>query len=295
MPQVSGAVAREISYSHSARTRMGSLVIRAMENVTGRPRLLRMAEGYEAEVAEGRDFWQVMQERYRIGLDLEAAGLDNVPREGPLVVVANHPYGILDGLAMGRILSAGRSDFRIVAHAVFRRAKALEKVILPIDFSETREAQALNIRTRREAIDYLGRGGAIGIFPSGMVATSAKPFSEPVDTDWKPFTARMIARSGATVVPVCFEGHNSRLFQVASHLNSTLRMALLINEFDRRVGAPLKVHIGRPLPRGEIADRVRDPAGLMAWLRERTFALVPATDRVVSPECFEGDAARFRL
>ena len=275
MPRLAGHAHKEISYSFSARSRAGRAMIRSIENITGRPRLLRLADGYEREVAAGRDFWEVMQERYRIRMDLVGEGLANIPREGPLIVVANHPYGILDGLAMGRMLSAARGDFRIIAHVVFRRAEELKRVILPIDFSETREAQKANIATRKQALGYLAEGGAIGIFPGGTVSTAAKPFSRPMDPPWKPFTARMIAKSEATVVPVYFDGANSRLFQVASHINYTLRMALLINEFDSRVGDPLRVHVGNPLPRAEIDARAGDARALMDYLRERTYRLSP--------------------
>ncbi|HUF55383.1 MAG TPA: lysophospholipid acyltransferase family protein [Thermohalobaculum sp.] len=282
------AAPREISYCSSARSRPGKFLIRALENLTGRPRLLRMADGYETEMAGGRSFWEVMQERYRIEMDLVGAGLANIPAEGPLVLVANHPYGILDGLALGHILSAARSDFRIIAHSVFRKAPELEDIILPVDFSGTREARAVNVRTRRDALAYLAQGGAIGVFPAGTVSTAAKPFSRPMDTVWKPFTARMIARSGARVVPVHFDGHNSRLFQVASHLNYTLRMALMISEFDSRVGGPLRIRIGEPLPEREIVRRAGDPQALMEWLRARTYALGPRPDADLSHGLYLG-------
>lgn len=270
-----GAAPKEISYSWSARSRAGRAVIQTIENLTGRPRLLRRALGYETEVERGRDFWEVMQERYQITLDLPGPGLENIPAEGPVVVVANHPYGILDGLAMGRILSARRGDFRIIANNVFRKARDLDRVILPIDFAETKEAVALNIATRKAALDYLGQGGIIGIFPGGTVSTAAKPFGRPMDPFWKTFTARMIAKSQAVVVPMFFDGHNSRLFQIASHMNSTLRLALLINEFDSRVGEPLQVTIGKPLPRTEIDARAKDAKALMDYLRIQTYRLSP--------------------
>ncbi len=270
-----GASPKEISYSFSARSKAAKTFIRSIENVTGRPRLLRMADGYEREVAAGRNFWEVMQERYRISLDFVGGGLENIPREGPLVVVANHPYGILDGLAMGRILQIARGDFKIIAHNVFKRARDLDDIILPIDFSETKEAQRLNIQTRKQALSYLAGGGAVAIFPGGTVSTAARPFERPLDPPWKPFTARMIAKSDAVVVPVYFEGANSRWFQLASHLHYTLRVALLINEFDSRVGEPLRVTIGKPLPREEIAARSGDARALMDYLRERTYRLSP--------------------
>jgi len=282
MQRTAGQAHKEISYAFSARSRAGRAMIRGIENITGRPRLLRMADGYEREVAAGRDFWEVIGERYRLQLDLPGAGLANLPAEGPLVVVANHPYGILDGMAMGRVLSATRGDFRILANSVFRRARDLDRVILPIDFSETKAAQRINIETRRKALAYLGEGGAVGVFPGGTVSTAAKPFSRPMDPTWKPFTARMISKSGATVVPVFFDGQNSRLFQLASHLNTTLRMALLINEFDSRVGSPLRVHVGKPLPRDEIAARAGDAPAMMDYLRTQTYRLSPRPIRDLS-------------
>jgi putative hemolysin len=267
--------ARDISYSHSAATRSGRAMIRTMENLTGRIGLIKRARGYEKEVAAGRDFWQVMVERYGLTLDVVAGSLDNIPREGPLVLIANHPYGILDGLMMGHILSQTRGDFRILAHQVFRKAEDLNRIILPISFSETKEALALNLATRKLSLDYLGQGGAVGIFPGGTVSTAIKPFAQPLDPGWRKFTARMVAKSNATVVPVFFDGHTSRLFQVASHLHYTLRMGLMIKEFGKRVDTSVRVVIGEPIDRQEIDARARDAKSLMAFLREKTYELSP--------------------
>lgn len=269
-------VARDISYAYSARTRSGRAVIRVLENATGRLNLIRRAAGYQDEVARGADFWAVMVARYGLSLEIIGGTLDNIPAEGPLVVVANHPYGILDGLMLGHILSARRQgDFRILAHKVFRKAEDLDRVILPISFDETKEAMALNVETRHLALRYLCEGGAIGVFPGGTVSTGLRPFSKPMDPGWRTFTSKMIAKSGATVVPVWFEGANSRLFQMASHLHSTLRVALLIKEFKRRTDEPVRVVIGEPLPAHEINARTRDPKAMMDFLRRRTYALSP--------------------
>lgn len=268
-------IARDISYSYSAQTRGGRAMIRTMENLTGRIRLIKRAEGYEREVAEGRDFWQVMVERYGLTLDVIGGSLANIPREGPLVLIANHPYGILDGLMMGHILSQTRPDFRILAHHVFRKAEDLNRIILPIDFDETKEAMALNLQTRRVAHEYLGQGGAIGIFPGGTVSTAAKPFAQPLDPSWRNFTARLVGRSNATVVPVFFDGHTSRLFQLASHLHYTLRMGLLIKEFSKRVDTSVRVVVGEPIGRDALDAWAKDSKSLMAFLRQKTYELSP--------------------
>ncbi len=266
-------VARDISYAYSAQTRGGRAMIRTMENLTGRIRLIKRAAGYEQEVAAGRDFWQVMVERYGLTLDVVGGSLDNIPRSGPLILIANHPYGILDGMMMGHILSQTRGDFRILAHKVFRKAEDLNRIILPISFDETKEAVALNIDTRKTALNYLNDGGAIGIFPGGTVSTAAKPFAQPMDPGWRGFTARMVAKSDATVVPVFFEGHTSRLFQLASHLHTTLRMGLLIKEFCKRVDTSVQVVVGQPIPQEGLRARAGDTKSMMAFLRHKTYEL----------------------
>lgn len=250
-------------------------MIRSVENLTGRLALIRMARDYDREVAAGRDFWEVMVGRYGLTLEVMGGALENVPKTGPLVVISNHPYGILDGLMLGHILSRTRGDFRILAHRIFRKAAELERVILPISFDETREAQDVNLATRKAALAYLAEGGAIGVFPGGGVSTALKPFGRPMDPSWRRFTARLIAKSGATVVPVYFEGHNSRLFQIASHLHQTLRLALLVNEFKIRVGAPVRVVVGRPLDPAALRAHAGDARAMMDHLRAETYRLSP--------------------
>ena len=274
MPSRRHAV-RDISYAHSAETKSGRAMIRLMENTTGRLRLIKRADGYEQEVANGRDFWSVMLDRYGLSLDVVGGSLSNIPKDGPLILIANHPYGILDGMMMGYILQILRGDFRILAHHVFRKADELNRIILPISFAETKEAMKLNIETRKTALNYLSDGGAIGIFPGGTVSTAAKPFSTPLDPGWRGFTARMVAKSDATVVPIFFDGTTSRLFQIASHLHCTLRMGLLIKEFKKRVDTPVRVVIGEPIGRDKLDPLAKDGKAMMEFLRKATYELSP--------------------
>ncbi|MBL3569105.1 acyltransferase [Rhodovulum sulfidophilum] len=270
-----GQVARDISYSSSARTKGGKALIRVLENATGRISLIRRAEGYEAEVERGRNFWEVMVDRYGLSLDVVQGSLSDIPATGPLILIANHPYGILDGLMMGLILARARGDFRILANSVFRKAEALNRVILPVSFDETKAAMQENLATRKAALDYLAEGGAIGVFPGGTVSTALRPMGPPMDPGWRSFTARMVAKSDATVVPIFFDGHNSRLFQLASHLHETLRLALLLKEFRSRVDEPVRVAIGRPIDRARLNALGQDAKAMMDFLRNSTYELSP--------------------
>ena len=268
-------IARDISYSYSAQTKAGRTVIKLMENTTGRLRLIKRARGYEQEVANGRDFWQVMVERYGLSLDIVAGDLSKIPTSGPLIMIANHPYGILDGLMMGHILASVRGDFRILANTVFRKSADLQRVVLPISFDETEDAVRENLATRKNALAYLADGGAIGVFPGGTVSTAATPFAQPMDPGWRSFTARMISKSNATVLPVYFEGQTSRMFQLASHLHNTLRMGLLIKEFKKRIDTPVRVVVGDPITQEDLTEFSTDSRAMMDFLRKKTYELSP--------------------
>ena len=131
-----------------------------------------------------------------------------------------------------------RTDFKILTNSVLCRHTELEPYLLPIDFAGTPAALATNLRSRAHALSWLCDGGALVVFPGGAVATSARIFQRhAVDPAWKLFTIKAIARAGATVVPVFFEGQNSRLFQLASHVSLTLRLSLLFNEVRNKIGS----------------------------------------------------------
>ncbi len=266
-------VARDISYATSANGLMGQLFIRSIENITGRIGLIKRAKDYDIEVAKGRNFWEVIVERYNIKINLIKGSLEDIPKKGPVVIVSNHPFGILDGLLLGYILSKARNDFKIIANRVFRKAKDLDEVVLPINFQENREGNLQNINTRNEAIRFLKGGGIVGIFPGGTVATSAKLFSRPLDPFWKRFTSKLILKSGATVVPIFFGGSNSRLFQIASHMSYNLRMALLIREFGKKVDRKVDVAIGKKIDSKYLQRYSKDLDGMMEYLRVQSYLL----------------------
>jgi putative hemolysin len=172
---------------------------------------------------------------------------------------------------IARPSTAGRG----FAHEVFARAPDIRDTILPIDFSEKPEAARRNIETRKEALSFLARGGAVGIFPGGTVSTPLTPFGVAMDPEWRRFTAKMVARSGASVLPVFFEGANSRAFHLASHISTGLRLGLLLHEFRKQLDRPIRVHIGKVIPPEALAPFVAQPKSMMDFLREQTYGLSP--------------------
>ncbi|MEM1062352.1 MAG: 1-acyl-sn-glycerol-3-phosphate acyltransferase, partial [Planctomycetota bacterium] len=170
-----------------------------------------------------------------------------VPREGPVVFAANHPYGIVDGVLLGRLMARVRADAVVVAHKTLAAVDGFADKILPVDFAGTKAAERANLATRRRAREHLSAGGALGIFPGGGVATARGGFGPVEELPWGPFTASLILASGATAVPVWFGGANGRAFHVASRFSRTLRLGLLARETRRQRGRKIRIVVNQPL------------------------------------------------
>ena len=266
-----------LSYAEPDDPWFKKILIGAIENLTGKPRLERLANDLlTSDIPPGRIMGEALR-GLNITLEIDGDSLRRIPGSGPLVFIANHPFGVVDGLALCDLASRVRKDYAILVNAVLCREPRLRPFLLPVDFRETPEALRTNLTTRTEATDRLARGEAIAIFPSGAVATAPFPGKKPVELEWKRFVVKLITRSNATVVPVYFHGENSFWFQLASYIHMNLRLAVLLHEVRNKMGKPLRVSIGEPIDPSEwrAMDPVRE---VLPFLREKTMALGESPD-----------------
>lgn len=212
---------------------------------------------------------------YDIRLDLRGAPWPP-PREPgrPLLLVANHPFGVPDGIAILALGERLGRPVKILINTDLLRIPEMQGFSLPIDFAETREALKVNAASGREAVARLQAGETIAIFPSGGVATARWPFGPAGDLAWKTFAAKLVHKARADVAPLYFVGQNSWLFQAASQVSLFLRLSMLVPEALRRVGRSLEVHAGTPIPYEEM-EAITDRRALTDMLRRRIFALAP--------------------
>src|SRR5580658_12252 len=218
-------------------------LIRLVEKATGQPKLKRMYVHNQRFPRLGETFWQAVVRSLELDVRYDAHALAAVPKTGPVVFVANHPYGVLDGIVMAWLVNKVRSDFVVLTHIVLTRAPEAARFILPVDFSGSQEAERTNLASRAAARAQLERGGAVVVFPAGAISTAPDKLGlkPAVDSRWQPFVSQLIQRSKATVVPIWFGGQNSRLFQIASHVSQTIRLSLIFHEVKARIGAALAV------------------------------------------------------
>ena len=213
----------------------------------------------------------------------------------PLVIIANHPFGIGDGIAVLSMAERLGRPFRVMINAELLKIDEMKPYSLPIDFQETKEALKNNLAVRQEALKLLKQGVTIVIFPAGGVATAPKGFGKAQDLPWKMFPARLVQEAKASVIPVHFSGQNGRLFHIVSgpmnmvdednrlkrmvgQVSLTLRTSLLIREFVRLSGKSISVRIGKVIPWPEL-EPLRDRKQLIAHLYRAVFSLAPAAAR----------------
>ncbi|MEM8897579.1 MAG: lysophospholipid acyltransferase family protein [Bacteroidota bacterium] len=262
-----------ISYADPRDPWIKRQLIFSVEWLSGKHKLLRMyAEVLDEMDETGESFWVLAVKKLRVKLSYDEAKLTSIPSNGPVLFIANHPFGVLDGLIICYLAQKCRGPFKIMINSVLCTEEHLRPYLLPIDFNETKEAIRTNINSKNEAEKILKEGGTVVIFPAGGVSTAKGLLGKVTDLDWKLFTAKLIRKTGASVIPIYFEGKNSILFQLVSQFSLTLRLGLFIFEVNNKIGKTIKFSIGNPIPTQEL-----EPYGsrqeLISYLRDHTYAL----------------------
>ncbi|ANP36552.1 acyltransferase [Phaeobacter gallaeciensis] len=267
---------RTLTYANSFDDRWTSLAIRAIEWFTGKLTILRMVKKFEKQNAQyrGQKFWRGALNVMGIDLLTPEEQIRNIPAEGPVVIVANHPHGMVDGMIFADLIGRIRLDYRILTRSVLTGLdEAATSFMIPVPFPHDPEAQRKMVEMRAKTMAHLKEGGVVALFPSGVVMSSDSWFGPAIEQEWNVFTAQLIRRSGARVVPIFFPGSNSRWYQIACRISPILRQGLLLHEIVRSCNKPQAPVVGEPLTDAQMERLHSDPRGFMAWLREHTLSL----------------------
>ena len=263
------------SYASDEVSRISQKFIRGVEKITGQPRIRRMYEEYTRRSRPPELFWEDAIAALKLQVEIVRGSIQALAPTGPQIVIANHPYGVIDGIIICHLVSQVRKDYKVMTHSILYQAPEVRSHIIPIDFSGSEEALAHNLRSRREAHRTLADGGVVIVFPAGGVATARTLAGPALDKPWGTFTAQLALRSSADVLPVHFSGQNSRLYQLASQVNLTFKLSLLFHEVRNKIGRHFPVAIGQPVP-NSLIQAIGDLRAITDDLNAATFRLKPA-------------------
>ena len=264
------------TFASSEVNKLSQSFIKITELLTGKLTLKKLYDEYLVEENPPENFWKDAIKKLELNLIPHYYSKEQIPQKGRLIVVANHAFGVADGVSICSLLSDIRYDYKMITHKVLRHAEAVKEKIIPIDFTNTKDAMINNIKARRSAEDVLKDNGVIVIFPSGTIATkpSLGKTIKATDGDWKQFTSKLAIRTKTPILPIFFEGQNSQLFHIANKIGLTFRYSLMMYELKRKIGETINMHVGNIISAEKIRE-IGDLREITKYIRYKTYDLDP--------------------
>ena len=206
-------------------------------------------------------------------MTLDADGvMESIPREGPVIVMANHPFGGPDSLAVGALATQVRDDVLVLGNVEVMRLPGFAPYVLPLEILGGADAERTNLKILRRAMRHLSDGGALVVFPAGAVAHWQWESARVEDPPWPVHTARIVNKSGAPVLPVRVFGQNGPLFQLLGACHPFLRSALILRAFLAKRRQPIRCRAGKLVNSSELPW---EPEALNVALREAVEGVLP--------------------
>lgn len=224
------------------------------------------------EDKEGEEFLEALFKKLEVETIVDPSDLAHIPKDGPFIIVANHPFGGLDGIALLKVLLSQRSDFKLMANFLLQRIGRLKDYFIPVNPFESAKHLSQSFGGIRNTLQHLKNGHPIGIFPAGEVSSFQTSNQAIVDKEWSMSVLKLIHSAKVPVVPVYFYGSNSLSFQLLGMLHPALRTIKLPSELLNKKKQTVKLRIGKPISVKE-QESFEDAAQLGRYLRAKTYAL----------------------
>lgn len=221
---------------------------------------------------EQTDFVNKALKLLGISSEMDEHELKRISKKGPSVVVANHPFGVVEGLILIRMLKAVRPDVKIMANFMLGLVPEMKEHLISVDPFGRKDSHVGNISGLKEAVNWVKGGGMLAVFPAGEVASLKIKDRKVEDPAWSPTVAGIIKRTKASVTPVFFYGRNSALFQAMGMVHPRLRTVLLPRENLKKKVAPVEFAVGNTIACERLSG-FGNNRDLIEYLRFRTYVL----------------------
>ena len=239
------------------------LLHKALKKIFGFSYLKKVYKKNYSDPELHNNFWKKTLEILRIEHILKNA--ERIPKQGPCIIVSNHPFGILDGLIICSEVARLRKDYRVLINEELTAIDHIRNYLFPLRLDTSKDAVKINVKSKNDAIEFINEGGLVVIFPSGEVATSERLFKRAMEKEWKPMIGSITRKVTCKILPVYCHGQNSFLFQLTGIINYKLRRILfareLINKsnkkFNAECGVLLDSQFFHKLENSQIAKNLR--------------------------------------
>lgn len=226
-----------------------------------------------AKLHDDREFMEKCLDVMNVGYEVSEEDLARIPRTGRVVVVANHPFGGIEGVILASLLRGARPDFKIMANYLLERIADFRKWLILVDPFNRASSAKINTKPLKESLRWLQEDHMLGVFPSGEVShIDFHKGGIVTDPPWSPMIARIVRATEASIVPVYFKGSNGLMFQLAGLVHPRLRTALLPREFTNKKHKTIQVRIGHPIPFSKLAE-LSDDREMIEYARLHTYNL----------------------
>lgn len=209
-----------------------------------------------------------------LGISYQTHRLDqeNIPETGPLLIVANHPLGGVEGVILAKILLAYRSDLLVMANHFLKRIPELSSLFIGVDVFEGPEAMKANLKAIKQAHKHLANQGALLIFPAGEVSTYDNETNQLQDKEWNRLVGKLAQKHKAACLPVFIGGQNSKTFYLAGKVHPRLRTLLLGRELLNKKGKEIPIYGGNLIPNSEFS-KLNNVDDITNYLRLNTYVI----------------------
>lgn len=228
----------------------------------------RLRQAYENLKDDGRPFFRRCLENQKISY--EVTGPTEIPREGGLLIVANHPFGAIEGILLGDHILKFRKDLKILANGWLGMLPEMKPYLIDVAPFENRQRE--NARGMIQAMRWMREGHVLLVFPAGEVSSLSLSSRRVEDPQWSPHVTRLIRKSKVQVLPMFIEGHNGWPFQSMGLIHPRFRTAMLVRELINKKGQHFQIRSGQPLD-PEAWARFANDHLLLDFLRHRTYSL----------------------
>ncbi|WP_122032917.1 lysophospholipid acyltransferase family protein [Aliivibrio sp. EL58] len=223
------------------------------------------------------EFMRYTLQRLNVTYDIHQGELNSIPKTGPVVIVANHPLGALEGVILAEMVGRVRPDVKVLANEYLKQIPEISELFIGVDVFETQQAKKTNAKALRDAHKHLANQGVLIIFPAGEVSTYNKETKLLEDKRWSYSAAKFIEKHNATTIPIYIDGKNSHTFYLAGKIHPLLRTLMLGREMLNKKENTIHLSIGSAIPHKELSG-FRSPIETINYLRLNTYLLATNTD-----------------